>query len=81
MEKSKEWLTSRNWSFVNYRMEQAVDDLTYLQDNLEPSYPEGGLVKILDLLSLQNDYELPITRMNRLIDNMSEEVIDDYVGR
>ena len=62
-------------------MEQAVDDLTYLQDNLEPSYPEGGLVKILDLLSLQNDYELPITRMNRLIDNMSEEVIDDYVGR
>ena len=35
--------------FANYHMEQAVDDLTYLQDNLEPSYPEGALVKFLDL--------------------------------
>ena len=81
MKKSKEWLISRNWSFASYHMEQAVDNLTYLQDNLELSHSEGGLVKFLDLLWLQNNYELPITRMDCLIDRMSEEIIDDYVER
>ena len=61
MKKSKDWLIPRNWSFANYHMKQAVHDLACLQGNLKPSYPEGELAKLLDLIWLQNDYELPIT--------------------
>ena len=83
MEKSKEWLISRNWSFVNYHMKEVVDDLTDLQDSLKPSYHKEELVKFLDLVLLQNNYELPITRINRLIDGMSEseEVIHRRLRR
>ena len=49
-EKSKEWPISRNWSFANHHTKQAVDDLTRLQNNLKPSYPEGELVNFPDLL-------------------------------
>ena len=55
MEKSKEWLISRNWSFANYHMKQTRDDLTRLQNNLKPSYPEEELVYFPDLLWIQNN--------------------------
>ena len=39
------------------------------------------MVKFLVLLWLQNDYDLPITRMDCLIDGISDKVIDNYVKR
>ena len=56
--------------------------LARLQQDLTPFYYlVRKLVHYLDLLWPQHAHDQVFTRMDRLIDDMSEQVIEDYVGR
>ena len=72
---------SKDWNSVRGNIKQARENLTRLQHNLKPSYLEGELVNFSDLSWIHYDYGLAFSRMERLIDKISEQVIDDYVDR
>ena len=48
---------------------------------MKPSYFKGELVNFPDLLWFQYDYDLTFSRMKRLIEEISEQMINDYVKR
>ena len=48
---------------------------------MKPSYFKGELVNFSDLLWFQYDYDLTFSRMKRLIGEMTEQVINNYVKR
>ena len=73
MEKNKEGLVSDDWKSVRGNIDQERENLTRLQHNLTPiDYLEGELVHFLELLWPQCEYDETFTRMERLIDEMSE---------
>ena len=80
-EKNNQWLVSNDRKFVRGNIKQVRENLTHLQHSLKPSYLEGELVHFSDLLWIQYENDQTFSRMERLIDEMSEQVIDDYVGR
>ena len=82
IKKNKEWLVSDDWRSVTGNIDQVRENLTRLKHNLTPEhYLEGELVHFLDLLWAQCEYDQTFTRMERRIDEMSEQVIDDYADR
>ena len=64
MEKIKGWLVSRDWSFARYHMRQTGENLTRLQYNLKPSYLEGEMGNVLDLLWIRTTMTCP-SQQNR----------------
>ena len=82
MEESKEWLVADDQKLARGTIEEARRNLTRLQHNLTPNYYlEGELVHLLDVLWPQYEYDQTFTRMDRLIDEVSEQVIEDCVDR
>ena len=82
MEDSKEWLVADDRKLARGTIEEARRNLTSLQHNLSPYYYlEGGLVHYSDVLWPQYEYYQTFTRIDRLIDEISEQVIEDCVDR
>ena len=82
MDESKEWLVADDWKLARGTIEEARRNLTRLQHNLTPDYClEGELVHFLDLLWPQYEYDQNFTRMDCLIVEMSEQVIEECVDR
>ena len=75
-------LVAHDWKFAKGTIEDARLNLTRLQQDLTPFfYLEGELVHYLDVFWPRHKHDQTFTRMDRLIDDMSEQVIEDYVGR
>ena len=82
MEESKEWLVTDDWKLARGTIEEARHNLTHLQHSLTPAYYlEGELVHYLDVLWPQCKYDQTFTRMDRLINEISEQVIENCVDR
>ena len=71
-----------DWKFAKGTIEDARRNLTRLQQDLTPFfYLEVELVHYLDVFWPQHEHDQTFTRMDRLIDEMSEQMIADYVDR
>ena len=69
-----------DWKCAKGTIEDAKRNLACLQQELTPFfYLEGELVQYFDVLWPQHEHDQTFTRMGRLIDEMSEQVIADYV--
>ena len=62
-------------------MEYVIGILIDFWCKLKPNHPEGELVRTVDLFWRQNNYDPSITKMDHLIDQVSEKVINDYINK
>ena len=69
-----------HWEQLECKMNYLKIVLMQIRHLLRHEYPEGLLINECDIFCRQNAYDPPITKMDQLIDTMSEEVIKKYTN-
>ena len=76
--KIKEWLTGYDWKKVRLKLRFVIRTLLKVRYRLKPTYPEGDLVRVVELFWLNDYYDMPITEMDHRIDQVSDKIIKEY---
>ena len=74
----KEWLTVYDWKKVRLKLIFVIRTLLKVRYRLKPTYPEGDLVRVVELFWLNDYYDMPITEMDHRIDQVSDKIIKEY---
>ena len=67
-----------DWKKLRLKLRFMIRTLVKVRYRLKPTYPEGHLVRVVDLFWLNNNYDMPITEVYPRIDQVSDKTIKEY---